>query len=114
MKIITKILLRVGLVIALLVAGFAAGFPVGKSIGFTTGSEWAFVQADIAAREMGTNVPVYFRNGQMRVIIKQPRNIYKQAWQLADRYQKEMEYVNKGEKPLTETAYLFRNLHITR
>ncbi len=114
MKIITRILLRLGLVIALLVAGFAAGLPVGKSIGFTTGSEWACIQADIAAREMGVNMPIYFHNGQIRVVVKQPRNLYKHAWQLSDRYQKEMEHVNKGERPLTETAYLFRNLHITR
>ncbi len=114
MKIITKILLRLGLVIALLVIGFAAGLPVGKSIGFTTGSEWACIQADIAAREMGVNMPVYFHDGQIRVVVKQPRNLYKHAWQLAERYQKEMEQVNKGERPLAETAYLFRNLHITR
>ncbi len=114
MKIITKILLRLGLVIALLLMGFAAGLSVGKSIGFTTGSEWACIQADIAAREMGVNMPVYFHDGQIRVVVKQPRNLYKHAWQLADRYQKEMEYVNQGERPLTETAYLFRNLHITR
>ncbi len=114
MKIITKILLRLGLVSVLLVAGFAAGLPVGKSIGFTTGSEWACIQADIAAREMGMNLPIYFRDGQIRVIVKQPRNLYKHAWQMAERYQKEMEHVNKGDRPLTETAYLFRNLHIPR
>ncbi len=114
MKTAKKIIFRTLLIIALLSLGFAVGFPIGKSIGFTTGSEWALVQADLAAREMGKFMPVHFQNGQIRVIVKQPRNLYKQAWQMADRYQKEMENVNKGEKPLTETAYLSRNVHITQ
>ncbi len=102
------------LVGALLTLGFAAGFPVGKSIGFTTGSEWAIVQADILARQMGMNMPVYFHDGHFRVKVKQPRHLYKQAWQSADRYQEEMETVNKGERPLTETAYVLRNIHISQ
>jgi hypothetical protein len=114
MKTTTKILIRISLVIALLFTGFAAGFPVGKSIGFTTGSEWALVQADILAREAGTSMPVYFQEGQFRVIVKQPRHLYKQAWQLADRYYNEMENVNRGARPLIETVYLSRNMHITQ
>ncbi|MGE5174501.1 MAG: hypothetical protein ACM3MD_11815 [Betaproteobacteria bacterium] len=72
--------------LVLLVVGFAAGFPVGKSVGFTTGSEWALVQADILAREAGVFMPVYLNDGNFRVVIKQPRNLYKRAWKLADRH----------------------------
>jgi hypothetical protein len=114
MKTTIKILIRISLIIALLLTGFAAGFPVGKSIGFTTGSEWALVQADIVAREAGSSMPVYFRQGRFRVIVKQPPHIYKHAWKLADRHDKEMEDVNKGVKPLIETAYLSKSIHLTQ
>ncbi len=114
MKTTLKYILRALLVLALLIVGFAAGFPVGKSIGFTTGSEWAIVQADILARQMGMSMPVYYEDGHFRVIVKQSRHLYKQAWQSADRYQNEMEIVNQGEKPLVETAFLSRNIRITK
>jgi hypothetical protein len=114
MKTITKILIRISLIIALLFMGFAAGFPVGKSIGFTTGSEWALVQADIVAREAGSSMPVYFQEGRFRVIVKQPRHLYKHAWQSADRYDNEMENVNRGVKTLIETINLSKNMHITQ
>ena len=80
-----KILLGITIAIMLIVAGFAAGFPVGKSIGFDMGSEWALVQADILAREVGAFMPVYLADGTFRVVIKQPRHLYKNAWQLAER-----------------------------
>ncbi len=80
-----KILTEIVIAIALLLVGFAAGYPVGKSVGFATGSEWALVQADILAREEGAFMPVYLDNGNFRVVIKQPRNFYKRAWQLAER-----------------------------
>jgi hypothetical protein len=96
-----KIIMRIMFVILLLVIGFAAGFPFGKSIGFSVGSEWALVQAEIFAREAGVFMPVYYEEGQFRIIIKQPRNIYKRAWRLADIYHKEVESVKRGE---TETA----------
>ncbi len=114
MKTLAKILLRISLIIALLFMGFAAGFPVGKSIGFTTGSEWALVQADIVAREAGSSMPVYFQEGRFRVIVKQPPDLYKHAWQLADRYDNEMENVNRGVKTLFETINLSKNMHITQ
>ncbi len=114
MKTTIKYILRALLVLALLVVGFAAGFPVGKSIGFTTGSEWAIVQADILARQMGMSMPVFYEDGHFRVIVKQSRHLYKQAWQSADRYQHEMEIVNKGERPLIETAYWSRNIRIIK
>jgi len=80
-----KILLGITIAIMLIVAGFAAGFPVGKSVGFDMGSEWALVQADILAREVGAFMPVYLADGTFRVVIKQPRHLYKNAWQLAER-----------------------------
>ncbi len=114
MKTIMKITIRIVSAIALLLVGFAAGFPVGKSIGFTTGSEWAIVQADILAREAGAIMPVYFEEGQFRVVVKQPRHLYKRAWQLADRYDNEMETLNQGQRTLIETAHLAGNVHLTQ
>ncbi len=80
-----KIIIWLVLVIALLAAGFAAGYPMGQSIGFTKGSEWALVQADIVAREVGVFMPVSFDDGQFRVVLKQPRGLYRSTWRLADR-----------------------------
>lgn len=114
MKTIMIITIRIVSAIALLLVGFAAGFPVGKSIGFTTGSEWAIVQADILAREAGAVMPVYFAEGHFRVIVKQPRHLYKQAWQLADRYDDDMENVNQGQRTLIETAHLSGSAHLTQ
>ncbi len=85
-----KIITRTALSLALLGAGFAAGFPVGKDAGFTTGSEWAIVQANLLAREAGVFMPVYLEQGQFRVVIKQPRGLYKRAWQLADAKEEKM------------------------
>ena len=109
-----KILIRIVLAIALLIAGFAAGFPAGKSIGFTSGSEWALVQANILAREAGVFMPVSLNEGQFRVVIKQPRHIYKRAWELADRNEEEMLRVNSGERSLSEAVLLARNVSMTQ
>lgn len=73
--------------IAVLLAGFGAAFQAGKNDGFRTGSEWALVQADIVAREAGVFMPVYMKDGKFRVVIRQPRGIYKRAWQLADQHE---------------------------
>lgn len=100
-----KIIIRTLLAIALLGAGFAAGFPVGKSIGFETGSEWALVQADMLAREAGVFMPVYIEDGNFRVIIKQPRGLYKRAWERADRYEG-MLGIEQGEGMSRDLAYL--------
>ncbi len=81
-----KTLSGIAIAIILLVVGFAAGFPVGKSIGFETGSEWALVQAKILAREADSFMPVYLADGEFRVVIKQPRHLYRNAWKLADRH----------------------------
>src|SRR6266498_5680457 len=84
------IIKRSAFVIALLLIGFATGFPVGQSIGFTTGSEWSFKQADILAREAGLVMPVKFKEGTFRLVVKQPRYLYKQAWKRADTHEDEM------------------------
>lgn len=79
-----QIIMRIMLAAFLLMAGFAVGFPIGKSLGFATGGEWALVQADILAREAGLFMPVSIEEGSFRLVIKQPRKLYKKAWQLAD------------------------------
>lgn len=83
MKIARKITVRVILILALLAAGFALGFPMGQYKGFATGSEWAIVQADIAAREAGVYMPFSIEEGQIHVVVKQPTGIYKRAQQAA-------------------------------
>jgi hypothetical protein len=110
MKIITQIVLA----IALLLAGFAAGFPIGKSSGFATGSEWAFVQADILARKSGLSMPVSYGEGQFRIVVKQPRNLHKQAWQLADRQEHSMQSANMTDGSLSERIRLARNIYPTQ
>jgi hypothetical protein len=107
-----KILIRITLTVALLAAGFAAGFPVGKSVGFTTGSEWALVQADLIARESGLFMPVSFEDGRFRVIIKQPRNLYKKAWQLADRHDEKMQAEDMVTNSLSRTVQLAQNIQL--
>ena len=72
------------LAVLLLIAGFAAGFSQGERKGFSRGGEWAIVQAGILAREAGVFMPVYMEEGSFRVVIRQPRNLYKRAWKLAD------------------------------
>jgi hypothetical protein len=109
-----KILIRITVAIALLIAGYAAGFPVGKSVGFASGSEWALVQANIHAREAGVFMPVSLNDGQFRVVIRQPRHLYKQAWAHADRNEEEMRQVNSGERSLSETVLLARNISMTQ
>lgn len=79
MKIIAKIAVRMTLILALLAAGFSLGFPIGRHNGFTTGSEWAMVQADIAAREAGVSLPFSIEDGQIHMVVKQPAGIYKRA-----------------------------------
>ena len=79
MKIISMIVVRLVVILGLLTAGFALGFPIGLQKGFNTGSEWGIVQADIAAREAGSPLIVSLEDGQIRVIITQPRGLYKRA-----------------------------------
>jgi hypothetical protein len=109
-----KILIQCLLAIALLIAGFAAGYPAGKSEGFKSGSEWALVQANIIAREAGVFMPVSLYEGQFRVVIKQPRHLYKRAWELADRDEEKMLRVNSGVRSLSETLLLAQNVSMTQ
>jgi hypothetical protein len=73
--------------IALLLTGFLVAYEMGKTDGFKRGTEWALVQADVIAREAGVFMPVYLENGKFRVVLKQPRGLYKKAWEQADRHE---------------------------
>jgi len=106
--------MRIALTIVLLVVGFAAGFPVGQSRGFISGSEWAFVQANIFAREAGLFMPVNYEAGQFRVILKQPKHLYKSAWSLADRHENEMAMLSRGDRTLNERLQLTQNVSLAR
>jgi hypothetical protein len=104
-----KIVIRIIAMIALLVTGFAVGFPIGQSRGFSTGSEWAIVQAKIIARESGLFMPVNFEAGHFRIILKQPKHLYTSAWMLADRYENKMTYVCSGDRTLNERVQLIQH-----
>jgi len=104
-----KTLLRIILMIAFVTAGFAVGFPIGRNSGFIIGSEWALVQANILAREAGLFMPVNLEEGQFRIILKQPKHLYRAAWMLADRYEDEMAYLNRGDRTASEPIQLARN-----
>jgi hypothetical protein len=86
MKTMIMIVVRTAVILGLLAAGFALGFPIGQNKGFNTGSEWGIVQADIAAREAGSPLIVSMEEGQIRVIVTQPRGLYKRAQQQAALY----------------------------
>lgn len=74
MVIIAKVLISLALTIALLVIGFALGYPVGKHEGFESGSEWALIQAKLAAREAGVQMPVYLEDGLFHVVINRSQD----------------------------------------
>ena len=97
MKIISMIVVRMVMILGLLTAGFALGFPIGLQKGFNTGSEWGIVQADIAAREAGSPVFVSLEDGQIRVIITQPRGLYKRAQQQAALYSERTTVAKSGK-----------------
>ena len=92
--------------LVLLGAGFATGFPIGKGAGFDSGSEWALLQANLLAREAGVFMPVSLEQGQFRVVIRQPRGLYKRAWQLADAEEERAPWLNKPERSLIERVQL--------
>ncbi len=105
MKTITRIIC----VVLLLATGFAAGFPIGSNIGFTRGSEWALIQADVLAREAGLFMPVCFDGGMFRVIMKQPRGLYKKVWQQADSRDKRrdvMKAVNQQDVVSSDVTFV--------
>jgi len=82
-----KIILRIILGLALLVTGFALGYPIGKMAGFNNGVEWAMVQAEIVAKEAGMFMPVHMEGGVFLVKFKQPKNLHKRTWEVADHYE---------------------------
>ncbi len=82
-----KISLRLLIAAIILIAGFAAGIPVGQSMGFAKGSEWAFVQAELVAKEAGLEMPVSYDGEQFMIVMKQPQHLYQRAWKLADRHE---------------------------
>ena len=104
-----KIIMRIALVIALLMAGFAAGYPLGRSRGFSTGSEWAFVQANMLAREAGVFMPVNYEGGQFRIILKQPRHLYRTAWMLADIHEDDTVSMSIDDRSFNERIPLIRS-----
>ncbi len=104
MKTFIRMLSITALAIVLLMVGFAAGFPVGQSSGFATGCEWAIIQADILAREAGVSMPVSFNDGQFRVVLKQPRHVYRKAWQLADKYEETISNAGNSERESLQVA----------
>lgn len=97
-------LTRIELAVLLLVTGLAAGFAAGQSIGFSTGSEWAIMQAEIFARESGVFMPVSYEEGAFHVIIKQPRNLYSQARRLAALHHEESQEPMRHELASSEGA----------
>jgi len=78
---------KIAAAIVLLAACLGAGFQAGKFAGFKTGSEWALVQADMLAREAGVFMPVYMEGDNFRIVVKQPRGLYKRAWELSARHE---------------------------
>lgn len=85
MKTIFIIVIRIAAILGSLAAGFALGFPLGQQKGFHTGSEWAIIQVDIAAREAGVSLPFFLEEGRIRVIVRQPPDLHKWARQQASR-----------------------------
>jgi hypothetical protein len=86
MNIQSLIILRIVLILGLLATGFAMGFPVGQQKGFDSGSEWAIVQADMAAREAGMEMPFSLEDGQIRVVVRQSPDLQKWARKQAELY----------------------------
>jgi hypothetical protein len=109
-----KIIIRIVSVVILVFIGFAAGFPIGQSRGFTTGSEWAFVQASLIARERGLFMPVNFAEGHFRIVLKQPRNLQQRTRQLAEKYDADAENDSSKEKELAKNVSLIRNTYLTQ
>ena len=109
-----RIIMRLALMTLLLILGFAAGFPVGQSRGFSTGSEWAFVQARMFAREAGIFMPVTYEAGQFRITLKQPKHLYRNARLHAERYENEALLMSRGEETLNEDAPLVQNVSLPR
>jgi hypothetical protein len=109
-----KIIIRIVSVIILISLGFAAGFPIGQSRGFTTGSEWAFVQASLIAREMDLFMPINFVEGHFKIILKQPRGHFRRTRQLAEKYGADVMNESRRENKLVKNVGLIRSTYLTR
>lgn len=96
MKIISTVVVRLAMILGLLAAGFALGFPMGQQRGFDNGSEWAIVQADIAAREAGVSLPFSLEEGEIHMIVRQPPDLYKRAQQQAALYSERVSLAKAG------------------
>ncbi|HYA88013.1 MAG TPA: hypothetical protein VEI57_13220 [Nitrospirota bacterium] len=109
-----KVIIRIALVIILVSIGFAAGFPIGRSIGFTTGSEWAFIQASLIARERGLFMPVKFVEGRFRIVQKQPRNLYQRTRELAEKNVVDVANECSSGKELVKNISMIRGTNLTQ
>ncbi len=81
-----KWILKTGLTVVLLAYLLTIAFNSGKKAGFKNGSQWAMLQAQIVAREAGIVLPIYLYDGAFRVVFKQPPGLYRKAWRLADKF----------------------------
>jgi len=104
-----KILLSIMIAVALLMTGLAIGFQAGKINGFETGSEWAIIQAGLLAREAGVYMPVHLDENGFRVVIKQPRGLYKKTRERAEHY--DIEHLNDNEH-LNDIEHLNTREHV--
>jgi hypothetical protein len=59
-------------------------------------------------------MPVNYKDGKFRVVVKQPRHLYKKAWKLADRHEDEMSYVNTGNTGLIDRVQLAQRTSLTQ
>lgn len=109
-----RLTIRAAFVIVLLLMGFAAGFPIGRSSGFTTGSEWSFIQADLLAREAGVFMPINYKEGTFRVVVKQPRHLHRSARERANRHEAEMAYVNSGKSALIDHVQVTQRISLLK
>jgi hypothetical protein len=98
-------ILRIVLILGLLATGFAMGFPVGQQKGFDSGSEWAIVQAGMAAREAGMELPFSLEDGQIRVVVRQSPDLHKWAQKQAELYNDRLTVaeLRQADRPVVAT-----------
>ncbi len=109
MRTVARIIVRIALFLILMAIGFAVGFPLGRQTGFMTGSEWAMVQATIVAREAGRSMPVIYEDGLLRIVVKQPEDLYRRARHRAALDTEELQITRSGNaavviEPLDRTG----------
>jgi hypothetical protein len=101
-----KILVRIVSIVVLVFIGFAVGVSIGQSRGFRTGSEWAFVQASLIARERGLFMPIKFAEGHFQIIQRQPRGLQQRTRQLAEKYSADLANQSSGKEELVKNVNL--------